>query len=156
MEELPPFEAVMRSQQYFAHNARGYDSTILGRLKVESATKGRVVTTLVVEECHLNANGNIHGGVLASIVDVASSFAIASAGCYGTGVSTDLNISYLSSADLGDTITIEATCARLGKTLAYTTTEIRKGQVIVAQGRHTKFVAQAFALQKKVQQASKL
>jgi hypothetical protein len=49
---------------------------------------------------------NLHGGVIASIIDVVSSFAIVSAGCYATGVSADLNVSYLSSAYLGDIITI--------------------------------------------------
>ncbi|KAI8053371.1 HotDog domain-containing protein [Syncephalis plumigaleata] len=128
MDDLPPFEAAKRSQAYFADNDQGYDSVILGRLKLESASKGHVIVTMPVEECHLNGSGNLHGGVIASIIDAVSSFAIASAGCYGTGVSTDLNVSYLSSAKRGDIITIDSTCTRLGKTLAYTTTDIKKDQ----------------------------
>ncbi|KAI8053213.1 HotDog domain-containing protein [Syncephalis plumigaleata] len=153
MEELSPFEVVKRFQSYFTLTEKGYDNLILGRLKLESANKGHVIVTMPVEECHLNGSGNLHGGVIATIIVTVSSFAIASAGCYATGVSTDLNVSYLSSAKRGDIITIDSTCTRLGKAMAYTTTDIKKDQTIIAQGRHTKFVAQAFALQQKAQQS---
>ncbi|KAI8054536.1 hypothetical protein BDF22DRAFT_775297 [Syncephalis plumigaleata] len=123
MDDLPPFEAVKRFQSYFVNYEREYDSIILGR------------------ECHLNGSGNLHGGVIASLIVAGSSFAIASAGCYATGVATDLNVSYLSSAN-------EATSLLLTQ-LALDW----KDQVIIAQGRHTKFVAQAFALQQKAQQS---
>ncbi|KAI9594146.1 HotDog domain-containing protein [Syncephalis fuscata] len=156
MEDLPPFEAVERSLSYFRSNNTGFDTVVLGNLKLQSAEKGHVVFTLVLEPHHLNANGNLHGGITAGIIDIVSSFSIASAGCYITGVSTDLNVSYLAASELGDTITIDSTCSRLGKTLAYTTTDVKKGDVILAQGRHTKFVALAFATQNKLQGKSNL
>lgn len=54
-------------------------------------------------------------------VDIGGSLAIASKGLYATGVSTDINISYLSSVKQGDKVSVEATVDKLGKTLAFTT-----------------------------------
>jgi acyl-coenzyme A thioesterase 13 len=50
--------------------------------------------------------------------------AIASKGLYATGVSTDINISYISGVKQGEKITVEARVDKLGKTLAFTTVEM--------------------------------
>lgn len=85
----------------------------------------------------------LHGGVLACLVDTGGSLAVASRGLFSTGVSTDLNVTYIKSAGkIGDTVTCKFTCDSLGKTLAYTRVEFSndKGQ-LVARGSHTKFIA---------------
>lgn len=85
----------------------------------------------------------LHGGVLACLVDTGGSLAVASRGLFSTGVSTDLNVTYLKSAGrIGETVNCRFTCDSLGKTLAYTSVEFTndKGQ-LVARGSHTKFVA---------------
>ncbi|KAF9585339.1 hypothetical protein BGW38_002821 [Lunasporangiospora selenospora] len=92
-----------------------------------------------------NRLGGCHGGLLSTIVDVGGSLAIASeSGKHGlmsaTGVSTDLNISFVSGAKLGDKLTIDSRCDKIGGSLAYTTVEISVGDKVVALGRHTKFV----------------
>jgi acyl-coenzyme A thioesterase 13 len=61
------------------------------------------------------------------------------------GVSTDIHISYVSSAKEGDSIEIEGKCDKVGGTLAFTTATIWKvvddvPGPIVATGSHTKFV----------------
>jgi acyl-coenzyme A thioesterase 13 len=43
---------------------------------------------------------------------------------YATGVSTDINISYISGAKQGEKITVDARVDKLGKTLAFTTVEM--------------------------------
>ena len=97
------------------------------------------------------------------MIDVAGSLAIASKGLYATGVSTDINISYISGVKQGETIDIDARVDKLGKTLAFTSVELsNKGRLgkqlsyfcfygylltkenSVALGRHNKFVAQAY------------
>ena len=53
---------------------------------------------------------------------------------------------YLSPAKKGDTILIEADCLKLGRSLAFATVDIRNksdGGRLVAQGRHTKHIAQS-------------
>lgn len=57
-------------------------------------------------------------------VDIGGSLAIASKGLYATGVSTDINISYVSGVKQGETIQVEARVDKLGKTLAFTTVEL--------------------------------
>ena len=52
---------------------------------------------------------------------------------------------YLSPAKEGDIIEIDAECLKVGKTLAFATVDIRNksnGDRLVAQGRHTKHIAQ--------------
>ena len=94
----------------------------------------------------------------ARTVDLGGSLAVASRGLYSTGVSTDLNVTYLSSGGkIGDVLRGEVTCDKFGKTIAYTTTVFRsrlagegegkeqeKGERVVARGSHTKYVALAW------------
>jgi hypothetical protein len=53
----------------------------------------------------------LHGGTIASMVDLGGSLAVASRGLFATGVSTDLNVTYLSSGGkIGDLIKAEVSC----------------------------------------------
>lgn len=53
----------------------------------------------------------LHGGTIASMVDLGGSLAVASRGLFATGVSTDLNVTYLNSGGkVGDTIRAEVVC----------------------------------------------
>ncbi|TGJ82768.1 hypothetical protein E0Z10_g5997 [Xylaria hypoxylon] len=79
------------------------------------------------------------------MVDLGGSLAIASTGLYATGVSTDLNVTYLSGGGrAGEKIKATAVCEKIGKTLAYTSVTFRnsKGE-LVARGSHTKYVMRA-------------
>ena len=54
---------------------------------------------------------------------------------------------YLSPAKQGDTILIEAECLKVGRSLAFATVDIRNKSNdgrLVAQGRHTKYIAQPY------------
>ena len=53
----------------------------------------------------------LHGGTIASMVDLGGSLAVASRGLFATGVSTDLNVTYLNSGGkVGDLIRAEVKC----------------------------------------------
>ncbi|CAG8452069.1 8014_t:CDS:2 [Ambispora leptoticha] len=92
-----------------------------------------------------NAQNGLHGGPIATLMDIGGSLAIASKGLNSTGVSTDLNVSYISGATLNDVLKIEGNCEKLGKTLAYTSIDIYNKETgkIIAKGRHTKYVTLA-------------
>ena len=61
-----------------------------------------------------NLEGELKGELLRRGVN-GRSLAVASKGLFSTGVSTDINISYISSGGkVGDTITMEAECDRIG------------------------------------------
>ncbi|KAL2360637.1 hypothetical protein RJZ56_006500 [Blastomyces dermatitidis] len=80
------------------------------------------------------------------MVDLGGSLALASRGLFSTGVSTDINVTYLNSGGkIGDKILAEVTCDKFGKTLAFTSIKFTNSQnEIFARGSHTKFVALAY------------
>ncbi|KAI5464871.1 HotDog domain-containing protein [Mariannaea sp. PMI_226] len=134
-------KAVMRSFMVDS----GLEPRLLGkdRFRVLSATEGRVDFELDIHKDHTNRLQTIHGGTIASIVDLGGSLAVASTGRFATGVSTDLNVTYLSPGGrVGDKLTGTAICEKIGKTLAYTTVTFtnNKGQ-LAARGSHTKYVS---------------
>ncbi|KAL2194623.1 HotDog domain-containing protein [Corynascus similis CBS 632.67] len=111
------------------------------------ARKGLFTARLLLAAQHLNSAGGIHGSVSATLVDWAGGLAIAAWDLRAaTGVSVDINISYLSSARLGDEVEIEGRVERVGSNLAFTEVRIFKVDArgergaVVASGRHTKFV----------------
>lgn len=82
-------------------------------------------------------------------MDFIGGVAIAAYDCRdSTGVSTDIHVTYLSSAKTGDVIEIEGRAEKVGGSLAFTECVIRKvvpgrGREewpVVAKGSHTKFV----------------
>ncbi|KAI9933426.1 hypothetical protein ASPWEDRAFT_116338 [Aspergillus wentii DTO 134E9] len=124
----------------------GLEPRLLNNLRVTGARPGFVNFELDIQKEHTNRLNILHGGTIASMVDLGGSLAVASRGLFATGVSTDLNVTYLSSGGkIGDKILAEVTCDKFGKTLAYTSIKFlnSKGD-IVARGSHTKFIALAW------------
>ena len=81
------------------------------KLRVTAASPGRVSFELPIQKLHTNRVGSIHGGTIASMVDLGGSLAVASRGLFSTGVSTDLNVTYLrNGGGSGDLIRGEALC----------------------------------------------
>ena len=60
-----------------------------------SASQGKCVCEITVEESHLNRGGLLHGGMTASLLDTVSTLAIMSHEGNQPGVSVDLNVSYV-------------------------------------------------------------
>lgn len=87
--------------------------------------------------------GNLHGGCVATLIDICSSFAV----LVGTGkqwsligVSTDLSVAYLSGVSEGDVIRLECEVQRVGKTLANIFTRVYdQNNRLCYSGSHTKY-----------------
>ncbi|ROW03453.1 hypothetical protein VSDG_01281 [Cytospora chrysosperma] len=125
----------------------GLEPTLLGakHLRIIDASPGKVKFELDIQKQHTNRLNILHGGTIASMVDLGGSLAVASMGMWATGVSTDLNVSYLSSGGkAGQTINVLAVCEKMGRTLAYTHMSFynTKGDLF-ARGSHTKFIENA-------------
>lgn len=60
-----------------------------------SASPGKVVCELKVEEEHTNRGGTLHGGLTATLVDVVSTAALLYTERQAPGVSVDMNIRYV-------------------------------------------------------------
>ncbi|KAK0708573.1 HotDog domain-containing protein [Lasiosphaeris hirsuta] len=112
---------------------------------VTHAIQGKVYFSLQIKKHHTNRLGILHGGTIASMVDLGGSLAVASMGHFATGVSTDMNITYLGSGGgAGKTLKGVAQCDKIGKTLAFTSVLFYgpDGE-ITARGSHTKYVVHA-------------
>jgi len=115
-------------------------------LRVTHVTPGRVDFELDIKEHHTNRLKILHGGTIASMVDLGGSLAVASKGLFATGVSTDLSVTYLNSGGkVGDKLRATVFCDKFGKSLAYTSIQFTnsKGE-LAARGSHTKYVSSAW------------
>lgn len=80
-------------------------------MRITAAEPGKVNFELPIEKHHTNRLGILHGATLATMVDTSGSLALASRGLYSTGVSTDLNVTYLNAGGkIGDLIKGEVIC----------------------------------------------
>ncbi|KAI9858250.1 MAG: hypothetical protein M1824_004420 [Vezdaea acicularis] len=125
------------------------DSPIYGLLlptiEIVFATKGLITARLQLLPIHINSKGILHGAVSAAIVDWAGSMAISSHGLEKNGLSTDIHVTYITAARLGEWIEVEGKANRVGGTFGFTTVTIAKVEdgkagAIVATGSHTKFI----------------
>lgn len=122
----------------------GFHAHVLQGLQVVSAAPRSIRLQMPVLEHHLNVYGTLHGGMSATLIDIGGSAAICQV-LQGSqsGVSTDMNVSMHSAAKLGETLEISSFCERVGRYLAFTRTEIRVKDRLIASGSHTKFVYNA-------------
>ncbi|OCK87617.1 acyl-coenzyme A thioesterase-like protein 13 [Cenococcum geophilum 1.58] len=142
---MPALKFVRSVWEAFRANS-GLEPRLLDGLRVTHAAPGNVKFELDIKKEHTNRLNILHGGTIASMVDLGGSLAVASQGLFSTGVSTDLNVTYLSSGGkIGDLIKAEVTCDKFGKTLAYTSIKfLNSKDEVFARGSHTKYVALAW------------
>jgi acyl-coenzyme A thioesterase 13 len=120
---------------------------LLSDAEITYAVKGVVKARVKLSKNHVNSRGGLHGAVSATIVDWIGGMAIGSWDLRDkTGVSTDIHVTYLSSAKEGEWIEAEGKANKVGNSLAFTTATIYKldeqGQpgAVIATGSHSKYV----------------
>ena len=88
-----------------------------------------------------NRYSTLHGGCIATLVDVLSTAALVTVSD-SSGVTLDLNVSYMTAAKDGDSVLVDARVLKVGKSTAALEVELRivKTRELVAKGRHTKFL----------------
>ena len=104
--------------------------------------QGTVSCTLTdIPDRLANSYGTLHGGAIASLVDIVGTLALLSQDPLRGGVSVDLNVSYCAAAKVGQPLTITGRCLKLGGRLGFTEVEVRtqtEERTLIATGRHTK------------------
>lgn len=121
---MPP-EDVVRGWQRWA--------PFISNLKIElvEMQEGRAVLALPFSHTVENRKGNIHGGAIASLADVAMGQAIRAAQEGLFSLSTvNMNVSYLAPG-AGD-LTAHARCTRMGGTMAFAEVDIVSGDGALA------------------------
>jgi len=94
-------------------------------LQIREAEPGRAVLAIPGQEWLTNLSGDMHGGVLATLIDTASALAIRTTfeDHWNVGLATtDMNISYVRPAREG--VQSEAEVVRVGDSLAVTDAEV--------------------------------
>uniref|UniRef100_A0A7C9DWA7 Acyl-CoA hydrolase n=1 Tax=Opuntia streptacantha TaxID=393608 RepID=A0A7C9DWA7_OPUST len=119
-----------------------FDPFIVNGLRTDLIEPGRILCSFKVPARLLNTANTLHGGAIASLIDLVGSAVIYTTGIRSTGVSVEINVSYLDAALLDEEIEIEAKTLRVGKVIAVVSVELRKMATgkIIAQGRHTKYL----------------
>ncbi|PON35599.1 Phenylacetic acid degradation-related domain containing protein [Parasponia andersonii] len=120
-----------------------FEPLVTKGLRVDLIEPGRILCSFTVPNRLLNAGNFLHGGATATLVDLVGSAVMYTVGASMTGVSVEINVSYLDAAYAGEEIEVEAKSLRVGKAIAVVSVEFRKKKTskIVAQGRHTKYLA---------------
>ncbi|CAD7080781.1 unnamed protein product [Hermetia illucens] len=129
------FEEVAKSKGF---------SNCLRNFRVTGGGDGSCVAEFTVAEEHLNPAGGLHGGLIATIIDNVSTYALMTKErpTEATGATVDLHVSYMKAARLGDEVIVDAKAIRAGKLLAYLECELRhkKDGSLIAKGTQTKYV----------------
>ncbi|XP_021889849.1 acyl-coenzyme A thioesterase 13 [Carica papaya] len=123
--------------------SRFFERFIMQGLRIDLIEPGRIICSMKVPSRLLNSADTLHGGATATLVDLVGSAVIFTHGASVTGVSVEINVSFLDAVYVDEEIEIEAKTLRIGKAVGVVSVEIRKKKTgkIVAQGRHTKYLA---------------
>lgn len=112
-----------------------------GRLidyRLQRGDKGYAEVSLTIGPQHLNRLGVVHGGVLATLIDTATGFAVAfveSPDRSKPAVTLTMNTQFLGQTTEGDQLIAVGRHTGGGKTIAYATAEVRRiDGTIVARG----------------------
>jgi uncharacterized protein (TIGR00369 family) len=94
----------------------------------------QLVVGLRVQEKHTNARGTLHGGVLASIADIALGYGLATATDPPTSmVTASLNVDFAGSAKIGDWVETSLDIQKVGARMAFANVYFRVGSVRIAR-----------------------
>ena len=111
---------------------------------IDSFEEGSSVMSLTLEEKHMNPNGVVHGGVITTLMDEATGYAIVTIrGLDATEetphATVDMSVSFLSAARVGDELICEARTLRIGRAVAFAEAVVRRRGTddLVAKGAFT-------------------
>lgn len=113
-------------------------------VKIEGLGPGKAVTQLIVEKHNTNAYGILHGGTVATMMDISMALA-----CITTGImpiTGNMNISFMSAGKAGNKVTAVGKVIKPGKTTYFTETTVEdENGRIIARGTGTFFTRKTFA-----------
>ena len=99
-------------------------------LDVGELGDGTAVVTMEAGEQHLNPHGTVHGGAIATLVDVAMGGAVAAAGAEAP-VTIEMKVTYLEPAQQGQ-LRAEAKVRKRGKRITIVEAEVHQEDDLIA------------------------
>jgi uncharacterized protein (TIGR00369 family) len=117
-------------------------------MEIKDLKWGASLLEVQLEEKHLQPFGNVHGGVMASVVDAATFWATFPQVENGLGLTTvEIKVNYLAPVQKGKLIAT-GRCIKMGKTLALGETFVRdEGERLIAHGTSTMMVLPGLTVQ---------
>lgn len=117
-------------------------------LELLSSAEGRSEIRFAVNDFSRNVIGTLHGGITYAMIDVAAFMALASVMPEGLhGVTADIQVSVLRTAQLGDAVHVRGRVDRVGRTLANMRAEAfvntAEGERLIATGTVVKALIKA-------------
>merc|ERR1712070_323047 len=109
------------------HTARGYNSLVKdARLLGVDMGARQLRFSFPCKKEYLNPLGKLHGGCVATLVDILGTAAIIAVDRQNRpGVTTDLNVTYMDDASEGQDLTVVSTVLKCGKDLAFVSVDIQ-------------------------------
>ncbi|KAG8064561.1 hypothetical protein GUJ93_ZPchr0004g40405 [Zizania palustris] len=126
-----------------SHLAHLYDAFVISGVRIEAAEHGRLLCSFVVTPRIANPSGYLLSGVTATLADQLGSGVLFCSGVGTSGVSLEINLSYVDVASIGEEIEVEGKLLRAGKSVGVVSVDFRKKKTgkLIAQARHTKYLA---------------
>ncbi|XP_017057914.1 acyl-coenzyme A thioesterase 13 [Drosophila ficusphila] len=123
-----------------ASSSKGFDR-VLKMIKITGGGDGHALGEFTVGTEHLNRQGTLHGGLISTIVDNCTSYALISKGSH-PGVTANLSVSFTAPAYPGELIEIDCNTVRAGKKMAYLDCILRRKSdgKIIAKGGQVKYI----------------
>jgi uncharacterized protein (TIGR00369 family) len=101
-------------------------------VEVERSSEDSAVATLLADERHLNPGGTVHGGAIATLVDVAMGVAVFAGGDDDERpVTIEIKLNYLEAADAGP-LRATATVRRRGSRFTVLEAEVTQQHQVIA------------------------
>ncbi len=100
-------------------------------LDYEEAEDGHSIVRLDVSDQHLNEHGTLHGGALATLVDVACGLAAVAAGGEHP-VTIEMKVTYLEPGRRGEPARARAQVRKKGKRITVIEAEVTQGDDVIA------------------------
>ncbi|XP_042501112.1 acyl-coenzyme A thioesterase 13-like [Macadamia integrifolia] len=118
-----------------------FDRFILQGIQLDVIEPGRLVCSMKVPRSLVNSDNFLHGGVTGTLVDIVGALTMETVGAHETGVSVEINITYLDAAFPDEEIEVVGEVLRVGKAIGVVSVELRNKKTgkIFAQGHHTKY-----------------
>jgi uncharacterized protein (TIGR00369 family) len=121
----------------FVRNTRPSPVTDVWEPLYEKVTPDAIVIGLHLREAHTNRRGLIHGGVIAALADKAMGHSCGhKMGAAGRPslVTVNLSLDYISTAKIGQWLTVESDVIKMGKTLCFTQCMVKADGEVIARG----------------------
>uniref|UniRef100_A0A2A4JN21 Thioesterase domain-containing protein n=1 Tax=Heliothis virescens TaxID=7102 RepID=A0A2A4JN21_HELVI len=90
--------------------------TVLSKLKLQSSANGTFQGTFTVDQTMCNMGGSLHGGYIASVIDVLSFYTQLSNTDSRLSWTTSMNVNYVGAAFDGENVKVETKTLKVGST----------------------------------------